>query len=170
MEMSWGCDSTAILVRLGSASEAELLSTLSTTTTTQVCISSTWFTTECAQLPQFDEQLYKVGIYKFGAQLTSPEASLSSPLILDMQEMRSCYDNLLFAATATANSAYVFDMMVKPSMHLLEDYTSWRRVQVKKYGALSGCQDGSLRRRLKNVEIPKEDLKNLEVGDFDCCC
>ncbi|KAL6586124.1 hypothetical protein OROMI_002768 [Orobanche minor] len=31
-------------------------------------------------------------------------------------------------------------------------------------------RDGSLRRRLKNVEIPKEDLKNLEVGDFDCCC
>ncbi|KAL6577004.1 hypothetical protein OROMI_011280 [Orobanche minor] len=55
-----------------------------------------------------------------------------------MQEMRSCYDNLLFAVAATANSAYV--------------------------------QDGSLRRRLKNVEIPKEDLKNLEVGDFDCCC
>ncbi|KAL6536040.1 hypothetical protein OROHE_012884 [Orobanche hederae] len=26
---------------------------------------------------------------------------------LDMQEMRSCYDNLLFAAAATANSAYV---------------------------------------------------------------
>ncbi|KAL6578925.1 hypothetical protein OROMI_009141 [Orobanche minor] len=138
MERSWGCDSTTILVRLGSASEAELLSTLSTTTTTRtVCISSTWFTTECAQLPQFDEHLYKVGIYKFGAQLTSPEASLSSPLIMDMQEMRSCYDNLLFAAAATANSAYV---------------------------------DGSLRRRLKNVEIPKEDLKNLEVGDFDCCC
>ncbi|KAL6533680.1 hypothetical protein OROHE_013513 [Orobanche hederae] len=107
MERSWGCDLTAILVRLDSASEAELLATLSTTTTTRtVCISSTWFTTECAQLPQFDEQRYKVGIYKFGAQLTSPEASLSSPLILDMQEMRSCYDNLLFAAAATANSAY----------------------------------------------------------------
>ncbi|KAL6576981.1 hypothetical protein OROMI_011257 [Orobanche minor] len=155
MERSWGCDSTTILVRLGSASEAELLSTLSTTTTTRtVCISSTWFTTECAQLPQFDEHIYKVGIYKFGAQLTSPEASLSSPLILDMQEMRSCYDNLLFAAAATANSAYVYDGQTKYAsagrLHFLEMSSG------QEIWGLEWLSDGSLRRRLKNVEIPKK--------------
>ncbi|KAL6577552.1 hypothetical protein OROMI_009880 [Orobanche minor] len=171
-----------------------------------------------------------------------------------MEEMRSCYDNLLFAAAATANSAYVVpkeyychlyrQSLVRPqslrlrmlltlfhttsppprvfgcvigvqrgrtvgifnSFELLFDEStqSLDRALLLKKQELYDCsdvpiikalqrgvrvikldiwpnstgddvnvlhgRDGSLRRRLKNVEIPKEDLKNLEVGDFDCCC